>query len=340
MTGSALRWGLLSTASIGETVVHANRGSEVAEFVAVASRDAEKARRFADRLDLPVSFASYEELLTSDSVDAVYVALPVSMHTEWTVKALQAGKHVLCEKPFATSAADARRCVDAAEKAGVVCVEGLMYRHHPRTELARKLVAEGAIGEVTLVRGALSVAVPPDDIRRNRALGGGALGDLGAYCSSAFRLFAGEPRRVHAERVLDKGEDPVDLRVAATLRSRSGVLGTFDVGLDLPRRDELEIIGTEGRVVVDDPWLCRDTTVQVWRDGSCVRHEAEHTSVSGDDEGGVYRLEFETVSSAIKDAAALPFGADDLMAQASVHEALTRSADSGQPVELSAQLRR
>lgn len=92
--------------------------------------------------------------------------------------------------------------------------------------------------------------------------------------------------------------------------------------------------------MVDDPWLCRDTTVQVWRNGSCVRHEAEHTSVSGDDEDGVYRLEFETVSSAIKDAAALPFGVDDLMAQASVLEALTRSADSAQPVEVSAQLRR
>jgi hypothetical protein len=192
VTGSALRWGLLSTASIGETVVRANRGSEIAEFVAVASRDAEKARRFADRLDLPVSFASYEELLASDSVDAVYVALPVSMHTEWTVKALQAGKHVLCEKPFAMSAADARRCVDAAEEAGVVCVEGLMYRHHPRTELARKLVAEGAIGEVTLVRGATASRYSLVRVRRELLLGEGVTGLLQSSVSGP----GGQPGRL------------------------------------------------------------------------------------------------------------------------------------------------
>jgi len=138
MTGPGLRWGLLSTASIGETVVRAIRGSPVAEAVAVASRDAGMARAFAARLDLPVSYGSYEELLASPSVDAVDVALPVSVHTEWTVRALRAGKHVLCEKPFTLSLAEAYRCVAAADAAGVACVEGLMYRHHPGTTLARR----------------------------------------------------------------------------------------------------------------------------------------------------------------------------------------------------------
>jgi D-xylose 1-dehydrogenase (NADP+, D-xylono-1,5-lactone-forming) len=122
---------VLSTAGIGRLVIEASRTAAHAEVVAVASRDAARARAFADELGLEASFGSYEELLASGDVDAVYVPLPVSMHTEWTVRALEAGKHVLCEKPLATGAADAARCFDAAEQAGRRCVEGLMWRHHP-----------------------------------------------------------------------------------------------------------------------------------------------------------------------------------------------------------------
>ena len=210
----------------------------------MASRDADRARAFAGDLGLEASFGSYEELLASEAVDAVYVPLPVSMHTEWTVKALEAGKHVLCEKPLATSAADAARCFDAAEAAGRHCVEGLMYRHHPQTTLARKLVADGAIGRLAYVRAALSVSVEPGDIRRSVDLGGGALSDLGCYCVSAIRLFAGDPW-VAAAQVRD-GAAGVDLRLAATLRMPGDVLAQFDVALDLTRRDELELVGTEG----------------------------------------------------------------------------------------------
>jgi D-xylose 1-dehydrogenase (NADP+, D-xylono-1,5-lactone-forming) len=131
-----VRWGVLSTAGIGRLVIEASRTATHAEVVAVASRDAARARAFADELGLEASYGSYEELLASGAVDAVYVPLPVSMHTEWTVRALEAGKHVLCEKPFATSAEDAARCLDAAEAAGRRCVEGLMWRHHPQTTLA------------------------------------------------------------------------------------------------------------------------------------------------------------------------------------------------------------
>ena len=160
-----VRWGVLSTASIGRLVIEATRAADHAEFVAVASRDADRARAFADELGLEASYGSYEELLASRAVDAVYVPLPVALHTEWTVKALAAGKDVLCEKPLATSAADAARCFDAAEAAGRHCVEGLMYRHHPQTTLARKLVADGAIGHLAYVRAALTVSVPLDDLQ-------------------------------------------------------------------------------------------------------------------------------------------------------------------------------
>jgi predicted dehydrogenase len=168
------------------------------------------------------------------------------MHTEWTVKALGAGKHGLCEKPFALTAADAERAFDAADTTGRVCVEGFMYRLHPQAALVRQLLEQEAVGSLTFVRAALSITAPVGDIRRSRQLGGGALNDLGCYCVSAIRLFAGEPDRVSAEAVYD--EDGVDVQVAATMRLSSGPLAQFDIGLQHPRRDELELIGTDGRM--------------------------------------------------------------------------------------------
>ena len=317
-----LRWGVLSTAGIGRLVIEAARAADHVEFVAVASRDADRARAFAGELGLEAGFGSYEELLASSQVDAVYVPLPVAMHTEWTVKALEAGKHVLCEKPLATSAADAARCFDAAETAGRRCVEGLMYRHHPQTILAH-------------VRAALSVSVPPDDIRRSPELGGGALGDLGCYCASAIRLFAGEPERVWATQARD-GEGGVDLRLAATLRLPADVLAQFDVALDLTRRDELELVGTEGRLTVPDPWLCRATNLELSRDGQVERipGDPEGALAPTDPDHDVYRIELDTVSAALAAGGAPPFGRSDAIAQATVLEALHRSAELGMPVDL------
>ena len=332
---AAVRWGLLSTAAIGRVVVDATSGSDRARFVAVASRDLPKAQKFADECGLELAFGSYDELLASPEIDAVYVALPVSMHTEWTIKALAAGKHVLTEKPFATTADDALRCFDAASAAGVRCVEGLMYRHHPQTLLARKLVADGAIGRLTTVRAALSVSVGTDDIRRSGALGGGALLDLGCYCVSAIRLFAGTPERVYAEQVIDTAGDGVDLRLAATLRMPGDVLAQFDIGLDLPRRDELELIGTAGKIVVGDPWICREQRVELTRDGITERLaiDPDGTYRLTGDEADVYRIELETVSAYLTGDQDLPFGKSDAVAQAQTLEQIHQSANSGLPTE-------
>jgi len=330
-----VRWGLLSTASIGRLVIEATSQAQHVEFVAVASRDAARARAFADELGVPGSFGSYEELLASDDVDAVYIALPVSLHTEWTVKALQAGKHVLCEKPFAMTAADAERCFDVAESAGTLCVEGFMYRHHPQTSLARRLVADGVIGALATVRAALSVSVPVGDIRRSVELGGGTLLDLGCYCVSAARLFAGEPERVCAERVLD-GPAGVDLRFAATLRMPDGVLAQFDAGLDLPRRDELELIGTGGKVTIPDSWLCRAGYIELERTGTTERLDVDPSGAFGLTRRDLdaYRIEFETTSAAIQDRGQPSFGRADAVAQATVLEALRRSSLDAVPVSL------
>jgi xylose dehydrogenase (NAD/NADP) len=340
---AAVKWGLLSTAAIGATVVRANRGSLVTNFMAVASRDAAKARVFASEHGVPASFGSYSELLASDHIDAVYVALPIALHVEWTIKALEAGKHVLCEKPLAMSGTDAARVFDAAERAGRQCVEGLMYRHHPQTLAVTRLLEQGAIGDLTAIRSALSVSVGRQDIRRTGALGGGALLDLGCYCVSATRLFGGEPVRVFAEAVQDAPEDPsgasdpdgVDLRMAATLRLPNEVVAQFDVGLDLERRDQLELVGTGGRIVVGDPWLCRWAGVDLVQEGRMTNVPVEPqggTAFSGPD--SVYRGELDAVSTAILDGRPLPFGREDAIAQATVLAALRASAEAGHPIDL------
>lgn len=330
-----VRWGVLSTASIGRVLIEASRATTHAEVVAVASRDAGRARAFADELGLEASFGSYEELLASEAVEAVYVPLPVSLHAEWTVTALAAGRHVLCEKPLATSPEDAARCFDAAEAAGRRCVEGLMWRHHPQTTLARRLIADGAIGRLAYARAALSVAVDPGDIRRSVELGGGALGDLGCYCVSGIRLFAGEPERVYADQVTD-GPGGVDLRLAATLRMPGEVLAQLDVGLELTRRDELELVGTEGRLTVPDPWLCRVSHLELFRDGAreLVPVDPDGTLGLTDPEHDVYRIELDTVSAALAGGGEPSFGRADAVAQATVLEALHRSAELGAPVEV------
>jgi D-xylose 1-dehydrogenase (NADP+, D-xylono-1,5-lactone-forming) len=160
-----VRWGVLGTGSIAHTVVGANPGA----FVAAASREVSKAEAFG----LESGFGSYADLLASDTVDAVYVALPNALHPEWTVKALQAGKHVLCEKPFVQERADAVGCFAAADAAGKVCAEGFMWRLHPQTTLARRLVADGAIGRPAHVRAALRITTEAGDVRRSVPLNGG-----------------------------------------------------------------------------------------------------------------------------------------------------------------------
>jgi D-xylose 1-dehydrogenase (NADP+, D-xylono-1,5-lactone-forming) len=324
-----VRWGMLSTAGIGRVVASAIAGSSEAELVAVAGRDAGKAAAYAAELGLPHSFGSYDALLGSDLVDAVYVPLPIALHAEWVVKALRAGKHVLCEKPFAPTVAEVAACFDAAEAADRLCIEGLMWRRHPQTLLAQRLVAEGAIGRVAFVRAALTVSVDPGDIRRTGALGGGAVLDLGCYCVSAIRLFGGEPLAVSAARVVDTapGADGGDLRLAATLTLPGDAIGQFDVALDYPRRDELEIVGTAGVLRVPDPWLCRRGYLEL--DGERVAVEDPGLREFGDDNDDAYRIEFEDASRAISTGTAPAFGRADALAQAAALESVRTAANQG-----------
>ena len=318
-----VRWGVLGTGGIARTVVDAVPGA----FVAAASRDAGRARAFG----LAHSFSSYGELVDSDAVDAVYVALPNALHPEWTERALRAGKHVLCEKPFAATRADAVRATGAAA-AGQVCAEGFMWRLHPQTTLARRLVAGGAIGDLAHIRAALRITTAPDDVRRSVALAGGAFADLGCYCTSAIRLFGGEPVRVTAAAT----GDGVDLRFAALAELPGGVTATFDAALDLPRADELELIGTGGTLRIPDPWICRSGHLELIRAGGVERIPVDPDGRLGltGAEADPYRIEIGVLEAAVRGEAPLEFGPADAVAQAAAYEAMMRSAAAGQPVGL------
>jgi D-xylose 1-dehydrogenase (NADP+, D-xylono-1,5-lactone-forming) len=317
-----IRWGLLSPARIGEVVVAgAAARARSGRFVAVASRDAARAEAFAVRHGLPAAFGSYEALLECDDVDAVYVALPNALHMPWATRALEAGKHVLCEKPLSPRPHEVAHAFAAAERAGRTLAEAFMYRYHPSTRLAQQLVEDGAIGELRYVKGTLSYTQHGDDPRLHSELDGGSLLDLGCYCVSAARLFAGEPDRVHAERIT-AGHD-VDVQMAGTLRC-GDVLAQFDCGFNLPRRDALELVGSEGTLRLPDPWVCRQATIDV---------RGEAVPVPGGEIDG-YGHEIETISRALLTGEPLPFGREDAVAQSRALAALLHAAETAAPAEL------
>lgn len=335
-----VRWGMLSTSSIGHVMAQAIRESNNSELAAVAGRYAKRSKDYADELGVPRSYGSYEELLADPNIDAVYVPLPISFHAEWTIKALNAGKHVLCEKPLASSVAEISKIFDAADANGRQVVEGLMWRHHPRTKFIRNLLTNGTIGELLHIRAALSVSAPAGDIRRTGALGGGAYLDLGCYCVSAIRLFGGEPSSVSAFSVTDtaEGADGIDLRTVSTMLLDGDCMAQFDVALDFPRRDELELIGSKGTLSIPDPWLCRVSHFDLITDEGVKRLTADDqdNAVASKDSDNVdaYRIEIEHAAAQFLGNSEATFGRDDAIGQATVLEAIRESSENHAPVHL------
>ena len=321
----AVRWGIMSTARINDQFLAGARLAEDVEIVAVASRERHSAERYAREQGVERAYAGYEAMLADSDVEAVYISLPNSLHLEWTVRALQAGKHVLCEKPLGRRAADVDAAIDVAQREGRLLMEAFMYRHNPQTHRLTELVAAGAVGRLRLVRAAFSFAAAETaDIRLRAALDGGALMDVGCYCVSGARMIAGEPERVTAEQVL--GGDGVDIAFAATMRFADDVLGHFDAGLAFDARDELEVVGEEGTIFLDDPWHCRVPVIELRRDGTVERLELEPVDS--------YRLEAENMSAAIRGRASLLLGRDDAVGQARTIEALYEAADTARIVSI------
>jgi xylose dehydrogenase (NAD/NADP) len=315
-----VRWGLLSTARINAPIIAAVRASPALELVAVGGRDAARTEAYAREHGIPRAHAGYEALLADPEVEAVYISLPNGMHVDWALRALQAGKHVLCEKPLSRRTADAEHAFDAAAAAGRLLMEAFMWRHNPQTRRFADELAGGAIGQLRLVRAAFSFPLAnPADPRLSAELDGGALMDVGCYCVSGARLLAGEPEAVSAHQVTTA--DGVDVRLAATMRHPRGVLTTFDCALDLPNRSELQAIGADGMLSAQDPWHCSAGSFELQRGD-----ERETLTVTPADS---YRLELENLSAAIRGEAAPLLGREDAVAQARAIEALYASADAG-----------
>jgi predicted dehydrogenase len=219
----------------------------------VASRTQERASAYASQWAIPRAVAPYQALIEDSSIDIVYISLPNSLHAEWTIRALDAGKHVLCEKPLALTVADVDAVADAAIRNGRVAAEGFMYRHHPLTREAVAAVRSGDIGTPRLIRGAFTFTIGGGDIRLVAALGGGSLWDVGCYPVSYACLIAdGAPDEVFgAERT---NEDGIDLTFAGMLRFGGGPLAQFDCGFEAPFRAEMEIVGSEATLRIERPF--------------------------------------------------------------------------------------
>ena len=250
MTDRILRWGLLSTAKINRALLTPLRISPRNRLVGVASSNLAHAQAYAAERGIPRAFGSYEAMLADPEIDVVYISLPNSLHVEWTIKAAQAGKHVLCEKPLALTAEDVDAVAAAAARAGVVVTEAFMYRHHPQTLEIKKLLDGGAIGRLRLARGAFTYNLTrPGDVRLDPALGGGSIWDVGCYPITCARALIGaEPVEVFGWQVL--GPTGIDEAFTGQMRFPGDVYAQFDCGFRAAFRMVMELIGDEGIISV------------------------------------------------------------------------------------------
>jgi predicted dehydrogenase len=247
-------WGLLGTARINRRVIPAIRAVAGAELRAVASRQGDRAVAYAREWAIPASHGSYQALLADPDVDVVYVPLPNSLHVEWTIAALEAGKHVLCEKPLALTVEDVDRVAAAAREAGRIAAEGFMYRHHAQTDAAVHLVRDGAVGRVRVIRGTFTFMLDRQgDVRLKPALGGGSLWDVGCYPVGFARLVCGaEPLEVVGRAEI--GPTGVDLAFVGQLLFPDAVRASFDCGFRAAYRTAVEISGSEGTLAIPQPF--------------------------------------------------------------------------------------
>jgi predicted dehydrogenase len=246
-------WGIMSTANIGRTsMIPTLKRLERSEVLAVASRDDEKAQKFADELGIPKAYGDYQHLLDDPEIEAVYIPLPNHLHKEWTIRAAEAGKHILCEKPLALNADECLEMVDAADANGVILMESFMYRYHPRILKAAALVKSGVVGKLKTIESGFTFFLrDKDDIRYKYQEGGGALMDVGCYCVNISRLMAGrEPVAVQAQAVWTS--TGVDEQLVALLDFGEGLFAHFDCGFNQGSRQQCILSGTEGYLSIPE----------------------------------------------------------------------------------------
>ncbi|WP_424766875.1 Gfo/Idh/MocA family protein [Paenibacillus sp. sgz302251] len=259
MTVKKLKWGILGCAGIAKrAVIPGLHLSELNEVAAIASRDGDKAEQTADEMKIPVAYSSYEALLEDDSIDVVYIPLPNHLHKEWAIRAAEAGKHILCEKPLALTAKEAEEMAEASAKAGVLLSEAFMYRFHPRYEMIKEVIAAGEIGEIRGIRSAFTFnsAADKGNVRFRKAWGGGSIYDVGCYPINAARLLLGkEPEAVTVQALFSPEHGDVDMMASGLLEFEGAVSLSFDCGMWAAFRNPLEVLGTDGIIEVPSAYV-------------------------------------------------------------------------------------
>lgn len=330
MTDAKIRWGILSTAKIGtEKVIPAMQQGELCEVTAIASRDSQRAQEAADALGISTSHGSYEDLLADPDVDAIYNPLPNHLHVSWSIRALQAGKHVLCEKPIGLTSAEGQQLVDAGEEhPGLKLMEAFMYRHHPQWLKARQIVRDGGVGELRTIQTMFSYFNDDGENIRNMAdIGGGGLMDIGCYAISLSRfIFEAEPDRVVG--IVEYDPRFQTDRLASAILDFGRGTSTFTSSTQLVPRQRVNIYGTTGRVEIEIPFNAPpDRPCLIWHEQGA---EAEQIEIPTCDQ---YTIQGDLFSRAILDDSPVPTPISDAVDNMRVIEAVVASSEQGHWVE-------
>jgi xylose dehydrogenase (NAD/NADP) len=323
-----LSWGVIGCAQIAiNTVIPAIQNSASGEVVAIASRSEEKARKTADLLGIPKAYGSYEQLIEDPDIDAVYIPLPNHLHREWVIRAAKAGKHILCEKPFAMNAYEAEEMVEAAKIAGVKLAEAFMYRYHPRYEMIHEIIASGEIGEVRAVQVAFSFNIDDvgveNNIRLNASMGGGGLYDVGCYTISGARLVLGlEPEAATVLAIMAPEHGNVDIMTSGLIEFPKGIGLSFQCGMSAEFRNTLQIAGTLGRIDIPEAYVCQPETANF---NVIVKGKSREIIVPIVNQ---YELQVEEFSRHVLEDEPLRFPAEDAILNMKVIDACYQSTKS------------
>lgn len=327
-----VRFGILSTAKIGRTkVIPAMQRGQYTEVTAIASRSEESARQVADELSIPKAYGSYEKLLADPKIDAVYIPLPNHLHVEWSIKAMAAGKHVLCEKPMGLDSDDVNRLINASGRyPDIKVMEAFMFRYHPQWVEAKRLVEDGEIGELTTIQSFFSYSnTDPDNIRNNPEAGGGGLMDIGCYPVSLSRfLFKAEPRRVFgfADKDPEFGTD----RLFTGTLDFSGRVATFTCATQLAKYQRVNILGTTGRIEILIPFNAPpDKPCQVILQRDHIDDPDLALKTLTFPIADQYTLQGDIFAKAVLENTPVPASIMDAFANIHAMEALAKSAESG-----------
>lgn len=328
-----IRWGIIGTAGIAKrSVIPGIQLSETGEVVAIASRTLGRAQRTAEELNIPVAYGSYEELLEDPTIDSVYIPLPNHLHKEWTIRAAQAGKHVLCEKPIGLNASEAKEMVEVCKKANVVLAEAFMYRYHPRYKMVADVIQSGEIGELRGIHAAFTFNNADDhgNVRYRKEWGGGSLYDVGVYPISIARLLLEqEPLAATVHALFSESHDDVDMMASGILEFNHGVALTFDCGMWAAGRNTLEVLGTKGRIEVPSAFVIQqneeDNFFVITNEG---RREIEVPKLNQ------YALQADAFGRRLLSGEPLPYPANDAVLNMKVLDACLTSAREKRRVEV------